>query len=228
MSGRVPTGCQALDALLGGGVERGTVTEVFGEGGSGKSNIVLVLAANVARAGKKAIIIDTEGISLERLFQVAGGPKDREAAERLMRAIFIFDASDLDEQEEAVNKAIVLAEQREDVDFVALDSATSHYRRYVGTDEEVRARQRLGLMVTRLLRCARMRKIPVVITNQVYTDIEAGRDEPIGGHHLGHSSKAIVRLERAGRGRRRATIEKHRSIGEGASAEFTLTTDGLE
>jgi len=224
----VPTGCQALDALLGGGVERGTVTEVFGEGGSGKSNIVLVLAANVARAGKKAIIIDTEGISLERLFQVAGGPKDREAAERLMRAIFIFDASDLDEQEEAVNKAIVLAEQREDVDFVALDSATSHYRRYVGTDEEVRARQRLGLMVTRLLRCARMRKIPVVITNQVYTDIEAGRDEPIGGHHLGHSSKAIVRLERAGRGRRRATIEKHRSIGEGASAEFTLTTDGLE
>lgn len=224
----MPTGCQALDALLGGGVERGTVTEVFGEGGSGKSNIVLVLAANVARAGKKAIIIDTEGISLERLFQVAGGPKDREAAERLMRAIFIFDASDLDEQEEAVNKAIVLAEQREDVDFVALDSATSHYRRYVGTDEEVRARQRLGLMVTRLLRCARMRKIPVVITNQVYTDIEAGRDEPIGGHHLGHSSKAIVRLERAGRGRRRATIEKHRSIGEGASAEFTLTTDGLE
>jgi DNA repair protein RadB len=227
VSGRLSTGCKPLDDLLDGGVERGTVTELFGEGGSGKSNIVLVLAANVARAGKKAVIIDTEGLSLERLFQVAGGPKDRETAERLMRSIFIFDASDLDEQEESVNKAIVLAEQREDVDLIALDSATSHYRRHVGTEEENRARNRLGLMVTRLLRCARLRKIPVVITNQVYTDIEAGRQEPIGGHHLGHTSKAIVRLERLGRGRRRATLEKHRSIGEGKAAEFEITADGL-
>ena len=81
MTARVPTGCKPLDDLLGGGFERGTITELFGEGGSGKSNIVLVLAAGVARAGKKAIIIDTEGISLERLFQVCGGPKDREAAQ---------------------------------------------------------------------------------------------------------------------------------------------------
>jgi DNA repair protein RadB len=227
MTARVPTGCQPLDELLGGGFERGTVTELFGEGGTGKSNIVLVLAAGVARSGKKAIIIDTEGVSLERLFQVCGGPTDRETAQALMRSIFIFDASDMDEQEEAVNKAIVLAEQREDVDLLALDSATSHYRRYVGTEEENRARTRLGLMVTRLLRCARTRKIPVVITNQVYTDIEAGRHEPIGGHHLGHSSKAIIRLDRLGRNRRRATVEKHRSIGEGVSAEFSLTADGI-
>lgn len=227
VSGRLPIGCKALDELLGGGVERGTITEVFGEGGSGKSNIVLVLAAGVARAGKKAIIIDTEGLSLERLFQVAGGAADRRAAEELMRSIFVFDAADMDEQEEAVNKAIVLAEQREDVDLIALDSATSHYRRYLGSDEENRARTRLGLMVTRLLRCARTRKIPVLITNQVYTDIDAGRHEPIGGHHLGHSSKAILRLDRVGRGRRRATVEKHRSIGEGAHADFTITPEGL-
>ncbi len=227
MTGRLPTGCKALDDLLGGGVERGTITEFFGEGGSGKSNIVLVLAAGAARAGKKAIIIDTEGLSLERLFQVAGGQEDKEAAERTMRSIFVFDAADMDEQEEAVNKAIVLAEQRDDVDFLAVDSATSHYRRYLGSEEETRARNRLGLMITRLLRCARTRKIPVVITNQVYTDIEAGRHEPIGGHHLGHSSKAIVRLDRLGRSRRRATLEKHRSIGEGESAEFTLTAGGI-
>ncbi len=228
MSGRLSTGCKPLDDLLRGGVERGTITEFFGEGGSGKSNIVLVLAANVARDGKKAVVIDTEGISLERLFQVAGGEKDRQGAERLMRSIFIFDAADLDEQEEAVNKAIVLAEQRQDVDLIVVDSATSHYRRYLGTEEETRARQRLGLIVTRLLRCARMRKIPVIITNQVYTDIEAGRHVPIGGHHLGHSSKAIIRLDRLGPSRRRATLEKHRSIGEGESAEFSLTAEGIE
>ncbi len=227
MSGRLAIGCAALDDLLGGGVERGTITEFFGEGGSGKSNLCLVLARNVARAGKKSVIIDTEGVSLERLFQICGGAADKAAAESLMKLVFVFEARDLDEQEEAVNKSIALAEQLEDIDLIVLDSLSSQYRRHFGTDEEGRARQRLGLLVTRLLRCARTRKIPVVITNQVYTDITKDSYEPLGGHAVSHSSKAIVRLERVAPNRRRATIEKHRSIGEGLSAEFTLTADGI-
>jgi DNA repair protein RadB len=227
VSGRLPTGCAPLDELLGGGVERGTLTEFFGEGGSGKTNICLVLAANVARAGKKAIYIDTEGLSLERLFQIAGGDKDKAAAEAIMKNVFVFDARDLDEQEEAVNKSIALAEQLDDVDLIVLDSATSQYRRFFGTDEEARSRQRLGVLVTRLLRAARTRKIPVVLTNQVYTDIGRDTFEPLGGHALSHSSKAIIRIERVGPGRRKATVEKHRSIGEGASAEFRITADGI-
>ncbi len=227
MSGRLATGAAGLDALLGGGVERGTITEFFGEGGSGKSNVCLVLAGNVARAGKKAIIIDTEGLSLERLFQVCGGALDRAAAEALMKHVFVFDARDLDEQEEAVNKSIALAEQLEEVDLIILDSATAHYRRHFGTDEEGRARQRLGLLVTKLLRCARTRRIPVVITNQVYTDIQADSFEPLGGHAVSHSAKAIVRLDRVGPNRRRAMLEKHRSLAEGDSAEFAITAEGI-
>ncbi|HKZ59291.1 MAG TPA: DNA repair and recombination protein RadB [Candidatus Thermoplasmatota archaeon] len=227
MTARVPTLCAALDDLLGGGVERATITEFFGEGGSGKTNLCLVLARNVARSGKKAVLIDTEGVSMERLFQVCGGLSDKPGAEALMKRIFVFEARDLDEEEEAVNKAIALAEQLEDVDLIVLDSATGHYRRYFGSDEEGRARQRLGLLVTRLLRCARTRAIPVVITNQVYTDIESDSFEPLGGHALGHTSKAIVRLDRLAPNRRRATVEKHRSIAEGSSAEFALTADGI-
>jgi DNA repair protein RadB len=227
VSGRIATGCAPLDALLGGGVERGTITEFFGEGGSGKSNICMVLARNVAKEGKKAIYIDTEGLSLERLFQICGGDKDRASAETLMKNIFIFDARDLDEQEEAVNKSIALAEQLEDTDLIIVDSATGQYRRYFGTDEETRARQRLGLLITRLLRCARTRKIPVVITNQVYTDISSDTFEPLGGHAVSHGSKAIVRVDRLGSGKRRATVEKHRSIGEGEQAEFKIVQDGI-
>ena len=171
MSGRLATGCAALDDMLGGGVERGTITEFFGEAGSGKSNICLVLARNVAAAGKKAILIDTEGLSLERLFQICGGAGDKAKAEAAMKHVFVFEANDFEEQEEAANKAIALAEKLEDVDLIVLDSLAAHYRRHFGTDEEGRARQRLGLMVTRLLRCARTRKIPVVVTNQVFTDI---------------------------------------------------------
>ena len=228
MTARLATGCAGLDDLLGGGVERGTVTELFGEAGSGKTNICLVLARNVAMAGRKAVIIDTEGLSLERLFQICGGPADKGKAEAAMKLVFVFEAHDFDEQEEAVNKAIGLAEKLGDVDLIVMDSLAAHYRRAFGTDEETRARQRLGLIVTRLLRCARTRKIPVVLTNQVFTDIDRDSYEPLGGHAVSHSAKAIVRLEKIGPNRRRATVEKHRSIGEGASAEFRITADGIE
>ena len=227
MSGRLPTACAALDDLLGGGVERGTITELFGEAGSGKTNICLVLARNVALAGKKAIYIDTEGLSLERLFQICGGVSDRPKAEAAMKLVFVFEAHDFDEQEEAVNKAISLAEKLEDVDLIVLDSLAAHYRRHFGTDEESRARQRLGLIVTRLLRCARTRSIPVVVTNQVFTDVEADSFEPLGGHAVSHTAKAIVRLARVAPNRRRATVEKHRSVAEGGSADFTITADGI-
>ena len=61
---RVPTGCNSLDSLLRGGVEAGAVTELFGEGGSGKTNLCLQLARNVALDDKKVIYVDTEGVSM--------------------------------------------------------------------------------------------------------------------------------------------------------------------
>ena len=63
-------GCATLDYLLEGGVETGCVTLIYGEAGTGKTNLCLVLARNVALAGKKVIYIDTEGVSDRRLAQV--------------------------------------------------------------------------------------------------------------------------------------------------------------
>ena len=67
---RLPIGCDSLDKLLQGGVESGTITEFYGDAGTGKTNICLQLTRNIIRKGKKVIYIDTEGVSLERLKQM--------------------------------------------------------------------------------------------------------------------------------------------------------------
>mgnify|MGYP000147322899 CR=1 FL=1 len=73
MLARLPTGCAGLDELLGGGVEPGALTLVYGEPGSGKTSLALQLSREVLNNGGKSVLfIDTEGLSMERLKQVCG------------------------------------------------------------------------------------------------------------------------------------------------------------
>ncbi|MCS7099238.1 MAG: helix-hairpin-helix domain-containing protein, partial [Sulfolobales archaeon] len=64
---KITTGSKRLDGLLGGGVETGTITEFFGEYGTGKTQLCLQLSVNVQlprdRGGleARAIFIDAEG-----------------------------------------------------------------------------------------------------------------------------------------------------------------------
>jgi len=89
-------------------------------------------------------------------------------------------------------------------------------------------RRTLTVQLSELQEMARRNRIPVVITNQVYTEIETGELRPLGGTSLEHMCKAIIYLEKAGEGLRRARLMKHRSLPEGECAEFRLTSRGLE
>lgn len=215
-------GSARLDELLEGGLEGGAITLFFGEAGSGKTNICLQLARNVALTGKKVIYIDTEGVSLERLKQIAG-----ENFEDVLRNTLFFEPHSFDEQEKFVDKAVKLAESSLEVGVIILDSATIHYR-LTRNDEEKGVRKSLSPQLAKLLAVSRSKDIPVVLTSQVYTDLEKGTFEPLGGHVLLHDAKAIVRLDKVSTGTRRAVIIKHRHLEEGKKADFKLTQHGVD
>ena len=88
----------SLDVLLEGGFERGVITQIFGPPTSGKSNITLTLAVNVARKGRKVIYIDTEGgISIERVKQIAG-----EDFSKVANNIIVFEPKTFLEQDDTL------------------------------------------------------------------------------------------------------------------------------
>lgn len=210
-----------MDDLLEGGLEGGAITLFFGEAGSGKTNICLQITSLVAGSGKKVIYIDTEGVSLERLKQIAG-----DQYEEVVRNILFFEPQSFDEQEKFVDKAVKLAESSLEVGVIILDSATIHYR-LTRNDEERGVRKSLSPQLAKLLAAARSKDIPIILTSQVYTDLEKGTFEPLGGHVLLHNAKAIVRLDKIGTSSRRAVIIKHRHLEEGRKADFKLTKDGV-
>ncbi|UCE80339.1 MAG: AAA family ATPase, partial [Methanobacteriota archaeon] len=91
---RVPIGSKALDDLLGGGLEGGAITLLFGEAGTGKTNICLQVARNVALEGKKVVFIDTEGVSLDRVRQISG-----DEYETVMKNLLFFEPHSFEDQE---------------------------------------------------------------------------------------------------------------------------------
>lgn len=217
----LPIGSKPLDDLLEGGLEGAAITLIFGEAGTGKTNICLQIARNVAVTGKKVVYIDTEGVSLERLKQISG-----DVYEEVMKNVLFFEPHSFDEQEKFVDKAAKLAESSLEVGIIILDSATIHYR-LTRNDEERGVRKSLSPQLAKLLAVARSKDIPVLLTSQVYTDLEKGTFEPLGGHVLLHNAKAIIRLDKVSTGVRRAVIIKHRHLEEGRRADFKLTNSGV-
>ncbi|MCX6679535.1 MAG: DNA repair and recombination protein RadB [Methanothrix sp.] len=221
MLDRLPSGCQSLDLLLSGGFESGIITQLYGEAGTGKSNIVMQLAVQAVARGLRVIFIDTEGFSAERFKQIAGP-----GAEEMAAKIMIFEPMSLEQQAIAIREASKIAGR--DLGLIILDSATSLYRVLLEADDNRSVRRTLTVQLSELQEIARRHRIPVVITNQVYMDIENNSLRPIGGTGLEHICKAIIFLEKKGEGLRRARLMKHRSSPEGIAADFRLTARGVE
>lgn len=56
----IPTGSLVLDSILGGGIPKGRVIEIFGQESSGKTSIALTAVGNVQKQGGTALFIDLE------------------------------------------------------------------------------------------------------------------------------------------------------------------------
>ncbi len=223
---RLAFGVRSLDRLLGGGIEAGSLTELYGEGGTGKTNLCLLLAAEVARVGRWTIYLDTEGMSLDRLSQIATGVGT--TLQSVLNRVYLANPQTLEEQEKSVERAVSLARQKEtEIGLIVLDSCTLLYRLALGQEDEDIARQSLSAQLALLLHASLETGVPVIFTNQVWRDVSTSAFEPIGGSFLNHIAKTILRIDRGHDGWRRATLMKHRSLPEGGTADFQLTSEGI-
>lgn len=215
---RLQIKCKPLDDLLGGGIESNTITEIYGEAGSGKTNLCLQASRECAALGEKVAYIDAEGVSGERLRQMC---RDYDYKKILPRILF-FNPSSFEEQEKMINKAVKI----NDVGLIVVDTFNMFYRVKLEDDEEGASRS-LNRQLTNLQLAAREKNIYVILSGQVYTS-ENDDVKPFAGRGVEHMAKTILKLEKIGVGKRQATIIKHRSQPEGKKAFFTITARGLE
>lgn len=218
---KLRTGSPKIDSLLDGGIEPSTITMIYGEGGSGKTNLCLMLSRNAVLEGFKVIYIDTEGVSMDRLKQLSG-----EEFEKVSRSILFSTPYDFIEQTRLIEKGIKLIESRGKIGLIVVDSLTMLFRSHRADDQE--DRKELNEQLSMLLSAARKNDIPVLITSQVYTNIDKGTFEPLGGHAINHVAKTILQLEKTENRKRKATLVKHRYLRDNEHVEYTITQSGME
>jgi len=219
---KISSGAEFLDILLDGGYDSDIVTTIFGPSGAGKTNFCLLAAVKIAEAGKKVLFIDTEGgIAVERIKQIS-----LDYAGVLDKIIFLNPLTFV-EQNDIFEKIKSLAGDQ--IGMIVVDSISMLYRLELGRSEEVyEVNSALGRQIAYLVEIARRKKIPVLITNQVYADFDH-RDEVkmVGGDLLKYGSKCLLELKR-GEEYREIILRKHRSLPEGKRVKFKIIEQGVE
>ncbi|UXD21817.1 DNA repair and recombination protein RadA [Ignicoccus pacificus DSM 13166] len=236
---KITTGSSNLDELLGGGVETKTITEFFGEFGSGKSQISHQLSVNVQLPADqggltegdkiaKAVYIDTEGtFRWERIEQMARclGMDP----ELVMENIYYMRAVNSDHQMAVVEELFELV-PKENVKLVVVDSVTSHFRaEYPGRENLALRQQKLNKHLHQLGRLAEVFNVAVVITNQVMARPDVFYGDPtqaVGGHVLYHAPGVRVQLKKSRGNKRIARMVDAPHLPEGETV-FAITECGI-
>ena len=235
---KITSGSDNLDQLLGGGFESGSITEIFGEFRTGKTQIchTLCVTAQLPRSMKggngKVAYIDTEGtFRAERIVEIAGRFGVDPSA--VLDNIIVARAYTHESQIQLLT--LLAAKMAEECfSLLVVDSSTALFRvDFSGRGELAERQQVLGKFLSRLTKLGEEYGIAVVITNQVVSDPGGGAvfisdpKKPIGGHIMAHASTTRLFL-RKGKGDQRICKMYDSPCLPESEAIFQLCTGGVE
>jgi len=234
---KISAGSYDLNKFLYGGYETDIISTIYGPAGSGKTNFCILTSVSQAKKGNKVVYIDTEGgFSVDRVRQILRN----ENYEGVLNNIMLLKPTSFEEQEVSFGQLLKNV-RKGDISLIVIDSMTILYRLELGDaiqskeDEKVREiNRKLARQLRILSEISRKQQIPIVITNQVYSDFisnekikEGIRKEVnmVGGDLLKYWSKCLIELKND-RGRRSLILRKHRSLPE-KEMEFEIINEGI-
>jgi DNA repair protein RadA len=206
---RISTGTTSLDDLLDGGIETQAITEIYGEYGTGKTQICHTLCVMVQLPKNKggleagAIYIDTEGtFRPERIYHIAETRNldPNEALENVVVAKAYNSA-----HQELIMEDVGSIIDKTGARLLIVDSAVAHYRaEFLGRGTLAGRQQRLNKFMHLLLRIAETYNVAAIATNQIQASPDTFFGDPFrptGGHVVAHTSTYRIYLKRSGRNR---------------------------
>lgn len=233
---KISAGSYDLNKFLYGGYEKDIITTIYGPAGSGKTNFCILAAISQAKKGNKVLFIDTEGgFSVERVGQIIG-----DGFKEILKNIIVLKVTNFDEQKKVFDRLLNEIKRKGKIGLIVVDGMTMLYRLELGDaiktgEEEIKNINReLAKQLKILAEISRNKNIPIIATNQVYSeflsreDFEAGKKagvRMVGGDIMKYWSKCIIELQLE-KSRRKVILRKHRSLPE-KELSFEITGSGV-
>jgi len=232
--GRITSGSKSFDELLGGGFETQSITELFGEFGSAKTQIAhqlcvtVQLPTDLGGLNKQAFFIDTENtFRPERIQQIAEA-LDLDP-DNVLNNIHVARAYNSSHQMLLVEWVKELSKEIPG-GLLIVDSLTAHFRaEYVGRGALADRQQKLNKHMHDLLRWSDLNNGVVCVTNQVSSKPDAffgDPTRPIGGHIVGHTATFRIYLRKSKGPKRIARLIDSPHLPEG-EAVFNVSEKGI-
>jgi DNA repair protein RadA len=234
-----------FDDLLGGGMETQAITEVYGEFGSGKSQLVHQMAVNVQLPEESGglhgsvIYIDTENtFRPERIEQMLNGLEVDAGLgqlEEVLERIQVARAHSSDHQMLLIDTAREVANELRTSDYpvklFVIDSLTSLFRsEYAGRGTLAARQQKLNRHMHDLFKLIDEHNAIGLVTNQVMSNpavLFGDPTKPIGGNIVGHTATFRLYLRKSKGGKRVARLVDSPNLPEGEAA-FMVEQAGLK
>jgi DNA repair protein RadA len=212
------SGSGAVDGLLKGGFRSGTLTEIFGRSGTGKSQLAMQATLTEASRGGQSLFIDSEGsFRPERIEEMASAKRLQPRG--LLDRIVYVRCDSMSEQMDTVRrmeKRDKTAKSR----LVLVDTVTRNFSLELPGRANLSSRQgALDVHLSEMARDAYLNDRAYVLVNRV--TFGPVHDVGIGGRTLEQLVHAAIRLEREAAGVR-ATL-----VATGEVAHATLGQSGV-
>lgn len=235
---KISTGSYDLNKWLYGGYEKGIITTIYGDAGTGKTNFCILVAVSQAKKGNKVIYIDTEGgFSVERVKQIC--KYFNLDHNYVLKNIVLLKITTFVEQKKSIEKLEKEMRNKNNISLIIVDGMTMLYRLELAEvkddDSKIREINSELAKQMKILACiARNYNIAVIVTNQAYHEYISERNsirkaeelKMVGGDILWYWSKCIIELKKENN-KRIAILKKHRSLKE-KELNFIIFDGGIK
>ena len=225
-----------LEEMLGGGIDCKYITEIYGEAGAGKTQLMFSLAVNAMTSDDpgKVVWIDTEGaFSAERVAEIAQAKGFEDSNEILDNIAYMHAPTHELQMNAPACVYSLLADSDAPYKLVVVDSIIATFRaEFNGRGELSGRQQKLGQHLDQWKKLAQNCGVAVVISNQICADpgnmFVPNAYKPVGGNILAHASHTRLEIKGANKkdGKRIVKVVKSAKLAQ-ASCDVQLDASGI-
>lgn len=156
----IKTGLDKLDEILGGGLKSGTITDIFGASGTGKTQLALQIMLQSLSENNKILYQDTTGgFRPERLIEMT----TQQADSNFLDKISVARVTNVTEQQNSLEQIT-----QSDFSLIVIDNVTDLFSfEYPKEEQILQKTTQFSKYMKRLSQITLETKIPILLTNMI-------------------------------------------------------------